>query len=582
MSLNKRDILINKINELKENADEKTVSLYNEIIAELSNEKKYGLVWDKENTLEDVVQDCIDNIPVLKIDETKTILNGGQNNLLIEGDNYHSLLALNMIAKESVDVIYIDPPYNTGHEDFIYNDNFVNEDDGFRHSKWLSFMERRLKLARELLKDDGIIFISINDIEYGNLRVFCSEIFGENNVETIIWNKISEGGLAGSGKMKITLRFRIDHEYVIVCYKNKDLTVLNKPLRMPDWKTEYPNKDNDPRGPWCDGEISKSEAKSNPNGKNYYTITTPSGKHSYSRQWHFDKEEFDSYLNDTVLTENGIVVSRIWWGSDGEKCPRLKRFQNELKPTTPTSVIKGISQTDGNSDYDIVFDVEGDRDFNNPKPVKLIKNIVELSKNKNSVVLDFFAGSGTTGQAVLELNKEDGGNRKFILCTNNENNICEDVTYQRLKTVITGKRKDKSKYSDGLNGSLYYLKTDFVKNNGNSDQAKYNISDKLDALLCVKEDIFVNNKKTDYYSHYTNKENNNHLFIYNDYYNEDKFEKFINDVKKTDGHKIIYVFSIDKNIDDSVFEDLGDVEIKTMPCKSYEIYKEITEEIKRW
>ena len=228
----------------------------------------------------------------------------------------------------------------------------------------------------------------------------------------------------------------------------------------------------------------------------------------------------------------------------------------------------------------MLIDVLGKKSFDYPKSNEMMKRIVSKHSSKESLVLDFFAGSGTTGQAVLELNKEDGGNRRFILCTNNENNICEEVTYQRLKTVITGKRKDKSKYSDGIPGSLHYLKTDFVDNNDNTDQAKYNISDKLDALLCLKENIFDVVEKKKFYSHYKNNFKN-HLFIYNDYYNEDKFDKFLDAIKKTNEHKIVYIFSSDNTLDESLFEGIDDIEIKTMGRKQLEIYKEIIEEIKR-
>ncbi len=568
--MSNREVLINKLEELKKEADEKTVSVYNEIIAELRNHKKYGLVWDTENTKEDVVLRCEKEIPVLTIDKTKTIDNGGQNNILIEGDNYHALTALNMIAKESVDVIYIDPPYNTGHEDFVYNDKYVGEDDGYRHSKWLSFMQNRLKLIKDLLKETGIVLISIDDREEPQLSMLCSELFGEKNTEKMVWQKIGDGN-AAAGKMKTTNRFRIEHEYIIICYKNKNASIFNKYKEVPSFKNAYKNLDNDPRGPFKAGNMSKTEDKSNPNGKNYFTVYSPDGKRSFTRQWNYSEREIKKLIED----------NRIYWGKDGHSVPQIKVFVNEARETTPVSILleKG-SASMGSSDLKRIFN-SLESPFNNPKPIKLIKHLLSVASKKDAIVLDFFAGSGTTGQAVLELNKEDGGNRKFILCTNNENNICEKITYPRIKTVITGTRIDGSKYSDGLDGSLYYFKTDFINDENNTDQAKYNLVEKVDSLLCIKEDLYIEKHRDNYSSHFTNKEENRHMFIYNDYFSEDKFNRFRELIMNTEGEKTVYMFSFDNTIDEALFEDLNDVTVKPIPSKIYEIYKEIVEDIKR-
>lgn len=208
----------------------------------------------------------------------------------------------------------------------------------------------------------------------------------------------------------------------------------------------------------------------------------------------------------------------------------------------------------------------------------MIKFIIESINNKGAIVLDFFAGSGTTGQAVLELNKEDGGHRKFILCTNNENNICTDVTYPRLKTVITGIRPDGTKYSDGLPANLYYFKTDFIEDQANTEQARYNLVEKVDSLLCIAEDVMEEVERNDYSSHFIN--GDKHLFIYNDYYNETKFDEFKQRVLSATGQKIVYVYASDNSIDETLIEG-NDIELKPIPSKIYEIYKEIVEDIKR-
>lgn len=486
------------------NTNPEQMEAINKIITFVKSQK-YGLNFEHHEEAVDVLMR--DHLPVLKpFKEIREKPKSGDYNFLLEGDNLHSLKLLQKTHRGRIDIIYIDPPYNTLNDDFVYGDKMMDEEDGFRHSKWLSFMKERLEIARELLSEQGVIFISIDDNEQAQLKLLCDGVFGEPNIEAMIWNKIPDFSTAGHGKMKIINRFRTDHEYIMVCYKNKKNTLFDKPLEIPNWKTQYPNKDNDPRGPWCDGELSKSEAKSNPKGKNYYTILTPSGLTSYSRQWHCSLEEFKEYLAD----------NRIWWGSNGENCPRLKKFQNVPAPTTPTSVIKNISQTDGNDDfYDVL---EENANFDNPKPVQLLKWLLRLIPKKDATVIDFFAGSGTTAQAVLELNAEDGGNRHFILCTNNEVSasrcldyihysgymldmkasgknkttqakidkffaenpdvyqklmvdghleyekygICQAVTFQRIRTVIMGIRPDGSKYSDGIPANLKYLQTDMV------------------------------------------------------------------------------------------------------------------------
>ncbi len=179
------------------------------------NNGKYGLVWDREKEPEKIVVDCDKNIPILKEIKKKEISNGGQNNILIEGDNFHALSVLNYTHKEAIDVIYIDPPYNTGNQDFMYNDRFVDTEDGYRHSKWLNFMEKRLRIARELLKDDGVIFISIDDNEMAQLKLLCDQIFGGNNlISTMIWRKKYGGGKGTNYVVDL-------HEYILVYGKNK-------------------------------------------------------------------------------------------------------------------------------------------------------------------------------------------------------------------------------------------------------------------------------------------------------------------------------------------------------------------------
>lgn len=542
-----------------------------ELESELKYAKKYGLVWNKEINKEDIVLKCENNIPILFNDKSKTIINGSNNNILIEGDNFHVLTSLNYILKESIDLIYIDPPYNTGNEDFTYNDRFVNKDDGYRHSKWLNFIEKRLYLCREILKQTGVIFISIDDNEQSNLKLLCDKVFGEKNfIGNLIW--ISNPNGRGDSKFLGTI-----NEYVLAykkdeClfnYEPQDLTQFN----LKDEKGIYAEQILHSKLSYSIGMDYPIEA---PDGSLIYAgnVTKEEWEKRKSNQtvkkamtWRYGKETFQAELSkgDIVFHQkNGVwKVYRKRRPTKSGSAP-YKNFYSDEGTRHGSNQIKEI--------------FNGQTLFDHPKPVGLIKYLLKLLKYRDAVVLDFFAGSGTTGQAVLELNKEDGGNRRFILCTNNENNICTDVTYPRLKTVITGTRTDGSKYSEGIRANLYYFKTDFVKDEKNSDQAKYNLVEKVDALLCITENIFNEIERNDYSSHYANE--NRHLFIFNDYFNNEKFNEFKNSVLRTPGEKIVYVYSSDNNLDENLI--VGEnITVKPIPSKIYEIYKEIVEDIKR-
>ncbi len=544
---------------------EELIKYIEELKFQLKSEK-YGLYWSKDIEKEICIKICEANMPVLAHNKDKSVFFGNVNNILIEGDNYHALTTLNYIAKESVDVIYIDPPYNTGHEDFLYNDKYVGEDDGFKHSKWLTMLQRRLILAKDLLKKDGVIFISIDDHEQANLRLLCNSIFGENNVEQYIW--CLQDKTEGSFVKTAGLTVRKEHEYIVACFKDS-----SKKFNRYSGKREFAenikdNPDNDPRGPWFSGNISRNGIKSTTGGK-YYTITNPVGE-SFTRNWTLSKEEYEEALAD----------NRIYFSKGGAGVPRLKIFASQETKLIQSSLFTDVhTSITGKNELKSIFN--GESPFNFPKPSSLIKRLLLIGGNRDSVVMDFFAGSGTTGQAVLELNKEDGGNRRFILCTNNENNICTDVTYPRLKTVITGTRLDGTKYSDGIPANLIYYKTDFIKDSNNADQAKYCLVEKVDELLCISEDIFVQLERNDYSSHYISNDDTRHMFIYSDYYNEEKFNEFKQRVLKANGKKIVYVFSSDNNVDETLFEEVENVEVKPIPSKIYEIYKEIVEDIKR-
>lgn len=356
------------------------------------------------------------------IDASKDFNN--TKNMLIVGDNLDALKLLQESYLGKIKMIYIDPPYNTGH-DFVYHDNFtikkddyednttdtegnkiISEDEftensksnGRFHSDWLSMMYPRLKLARNLLTDDGVFFISIDDNEQANLKKICDEVFFDENVDIMIWRK---SGVGRDGKMKNTTTFRKDHEYIAVCFRNNQ--ILNKIKEKPNFTNEYTNPDNDPRGPWLSGSLSRSDAASNPNHRNYYEVTSPSGV-KIKRQFEIPQDEFLKLDAD----------KRISWGKEGNSVPRLKVFINEEREITPYSLLldKGTT-TDGTKEVSEILGIDAAEI--RPKPKLLIRTLSQIGTNKNSIILDFFAGSGTTGHAVMDLNAEDGGNRKYIL-----------------------------------------------------------------------------------------------------------------------------------------------------------------------
>ena len=432
---------LSKLKEEHKDDDSILVAL-GEIEAEL-NAKKYGLVWEEHE--EEVNVMMRDNIPVFSECPEKEIAaaEGEGYNFLLEGDNLHSLYLLEKTHKGKIDVIYIDPPYNTGKkDDFRYNDAFVVKEDSFRHSKWISFMAARLKKAKKLLSEQGIIFISIDDNEQSPLKLLCDGIFGESNyITSLIWQK-KKGGSNDSRHIAT------EHEYILV-YANNAASLSNIFIEYDEnYASRYKEEDEKGRFFW---DTFKRKS-----GKQYYPITCPDGtilqyeENGEPISWLRSEARF---LSDLEEGEARIIKINGKWSVHFKQ-----RMPIGYKPRSLVTEY-GTTST-GADQLKKIFNITNK--FNNPKPTPLIQFLIKFCANKNCTILDFFAGSGTTAQAVLEQNKSDGGTRKFILCTNNEDNICEDVTYQRIKTVITGKRLDGSEYSEGIPANLKYYRTDFV------------------------------------------------------------------------------------------------------------------------
>lgn len=351
-------------------------------------------------------------------------------NLYIEGDNLDVLKLLQESYLGKVKMVYIDPPYNTG-SDFIYRDNFtadrenyeeeagVYNEDGDRllkntetngrfHSDWCSMIYSRLAIARNMLSPDGVIYVSIDENEVCNLMKICDEVFGANSIDVLIWRKNGK-----QGNTKKINRFKNTHEYILAIYKNKNATHIGKMKLLPNWKNEYSNPDNDPRGNYKAGNISLMEEKSNKNKPNYYSITTPTGV-VYTREWFIPKEKFYELDNDKVKTPDGRMVGRIYYPNSGSGVPALKVFKNEEQEYYFDTIIDEMGTfTDAKNEIEQLF---GDKDiFDTPKPAKILKELIRASTQLDDVILDFFSGSATTAHAVMQLNAEDGGNRKFIM-----------------------------------------------------------------------------------------------------------------------------------------------------------------------
>ncbi len=371
------------------------------------------------------------------------------DNLIVHGDNLVALKALLPRYAERVKCVYIDPPYNTGNEKWAYNDNVnspqiqtwlkvvVDREDLERHDKWLCMMWPRLHAIRDLLADDGVIFVSIDDNEIAHLRMLMDEIFGEENfVANIVWNhrKSSQNDID----------FSLSHNY-IVCYARMRSSFLFNPTAVEEGK--FSNPDNDPRGPWVADPMDAPHVRENltyeiVNPRTGATHWPPAGRH-----WRFSKDRFEAALSD----------NRIIFGSSGHARPQYKRFLSEArdKGTNIFTIWSDVgTATDGTKELQSLF--QPGQTFQTPKPTDLIKRIVQISVGPDDLVLDSFAGSGTTAHAVLALNKEDGGNRRFILVE------CEDyadaTTAERVRRVMRGVPNARdADLREGLGGSFTYM-----------------------------------------------------------------------------------------------------------------------------
>lgn len=558
--------LAKKITQLKGLTNEEKASL----VELLRSQKKYGLVW--EDKPEEIETRLVDELPVLTEVPERAIVSESHdapNHILIEGDNLEALTALAYTHEGKIDVIYIDPPYNTGNKDFVYNDSFVDREDGYRHSKWLSFMNKRLQIAKSLLSSGGVIFISIDDNEQAQLKLLCDEIFGAKNfVENIIWQKKFSRSNDAS-------YFSSMHDHILCYIKSTDkkygwkIGLLNRTEEIPHG---YSNPDNDPRGPWTSVILS---AKSGSDSL-LYEIVTPSGRictPPSGRYWSCSKNTFEQWNED----------NRIWFGKKGNGIPRKKTFLSEvqggLRPNSILFHTEAGNNQEARQELKEILDGEGK--FDGPKPVKLLKLLLKIANSEDATVLDFFAGSGTTLHATMQLNAEDGGHRKCILVTNNENNICEEVTYERNKRVIQGYTTPKGEEVEGLHdNNLRYYRTTLLSRDKSVKNMRQLVRLATD-MLCIKNDVYTEaefcGKKINpnIARYFDNGQGNRMLVIYE----ERAIQLLVQLMAQTedDGIKtMVYVFSpgADPYTDD--FEDVAErVKLCALPSAIYEAYKRV-------
>lgn len=457
--------LAKKINEL----DGLTNEEKSELIKLLRSQKKYGLVW--EDKPEDAEQRMVNEQPVLVEVPERAILSDdaeAPNHILIEGDNLEALTALSYTHAGKIDVIYIDPPYNTGNKDFIYNDSFVDKEDGYRHSKWLSFMNKRLKIAKNLLSDKGVIFISIDDNEQAPLKLLCDEIFGERNfVAKFDWRK--KTGANDAKDIAVITES-------ILLYSNSKVLAVEREI----WNRDEGSR-NMKRFKFSD-EFVETRGK-------YYLDTLDRGGLQYSDSMNYGIEAPDGGMIYPNGRSEFVNDGWIWkWGKDKVKWGLENKFLEFVKSKKSSGskytikykvyenvdnegnirkkvgraftnfILEPINQQ-GNSELMALF---GEVPFSNPKPLGLLQYLLNTIVIKDVTILDFFAGSGTTLHATMQLNAEDGGHRQCILVTNNENGICENVTYERNRRVIQGYITPKGEKVPGLTrNNLRYYKTKF-------------------------------------------------------------------------------------------------------------------------
>lgn len=563
----RRNKMLNTINEIKKNiTDEETLTNLSMIENELTK-KKYGLIWEEHE--ERVDKELETQIPTFEEVKDKEIVSNPEDkfNFLLEGDNLHSLYLLEKTHKGLIDVIYIDPPYNTGSDDFIYNDKIIDNEDGYKHSKWLSFMEKRLRIAKELLNDKGIIFISIDDNEIAQLKLLCDDIFNETNRISIhhIQVRYAEKSLADGKSVKPVM------EYVLVYAKDYSQFKINLPkeeytdasfiyeIKEISSGTTIKHKDNTEIKVFKPNEwIIEKKEQSNINLlKETWVSGTIYSKMSYGqvvRKYIEPRYNIDGLgcLYKVIGRGDDGLGYRYYVGPAKKGSTRCKMYSG-----MPLSRVEEINSQHGSfrevpisnlmnfaADFGNIRH-EGNIPFNSgKKPVKMLKELINYHTKKDATILDFFAGSGSTAQAVLELNSDDNGQRHFILCTNNENQICENITYKRIKNVIEGY----GKYNP-LKANLKYYKCTYIPRINTEDENLHNnLLINIKNLIQLENGIEIDDNKIRVYL------------------NEDELDKFSKNQSELDVCEKVYISSdiLLTSMQESIFKN-NNIEVYIIP-----------------
>jgi len=538
------------------------------LVQKLGSRKKYGLIWEDKS--EQVVELCKNKLPVLTEDSRKEIkiVKDEPVNILIEGDNYHSLSVLNYTHKSKVDLIYIDPPYNTGAKNWKYNNNFVDKDDAYRHSKWLSMMHHRLNIAKNLLKKDGVLICAIDDNEQAHLCTLLEEIFSafEQHTITIVHNP---KGVQGKN-------FSYTHEYAIFIIPQNKKIVIDRNLEesemyvsnLRNWGNEslrtdakncfYPIivRKNKIIG---FGDVAPNNyhpSSSNEKKRDGTVFIWPIDNKGIERKWRYARQSVEEIKDILVLKNSGkeiqVLIAKdygvyktVWLDKRYDASEYGTKLLRKILPNCDFDFPKSLYTV-----YDCLYAIIGNR--------------------PNAVVLDFFAGSGTTGHAVLELNNKDKGKRQFILCTNNENNIATEICYPRIARVIKG-YKLKNEKIKGLGGNLKYFRTDFIEAK-QTDQNKKKLVDKSTEMLCLRENCFDLIKKGKNFKIFSDSKNKYLGIVYDDL----GIEPFKKEIEKINKRTTTYIFSLDDSAREEEFGEINKlVELKPIPAVILNVYKQI-------
>ena len=595
-------------------------------LKKLKKSKKYGLVWEEEKTKEKFDKEIKDKLPILKEIKSKEIItdHNTSHNILIEGDNYHVLSVLNYTHKKKIDAIYIDPPYNTGNNTWKYNNRYIQDDDSFKHSKWISFMTKRLRLTKQLLKKNGIICITVDNHEIHNLRHIMEDVFPDKEViVTVIEHNIR-------GRTKNN--FALTHEYALwAVNKGEDLITklpeMGDDIRRNLRRTGNNSKRSDSPTMFYGIEVDKKSLKiisatkpllleeKIPKHKNSNTeMIWPIHSDGNEKNWYYSPKTMLSEVKKGECYAKKIRDTiQIHYHIPG-KLKRRKSVWSDPKYDASTY------------GSELLTEIIGENNFPFPKSIHAVKECISaMTAKKDALILDFFAGSGTTGHAVLELNNEDGGERKFILCTNNEGDICNEITLPRLSNVIRGykfkgKQRDilfekklsytiikignkiseeleqikidnKNNYDNfevkiknniiqligikeinekksGLGGNIKLFKTNFVEGEP-TDKNKKKLVDRSTEMLCLKEDCFDKIQSGQSFKIFKNPNDNYMGIIYDD----DGIEPFKKAILNLKTKINTYIFSLDESAREEEFEDIIEmIDLKPIPQVILNVY----------